>query len=81
MVARANTPLKRILEDEGRTQSWLARRLGVQRQSVGIWVHGIYRPQPETQAAIAALLGRSVEELWPASDQSDDNLNSERLAA
>lgn len=85
MLARTETPLKRILEDEGRTQAWLARRLGVKPQQVGIWVHGIYRPLPETQEAIAAALGRTVEELWPhhtASHQTpDQSIPSTEIAA
>lgn len=64
-----DTELRRILEDEGRSQAWLCRRLGVSRQAVGMWVHGIYTPVPETRAKIAELLGRDAHELWPDLDR------------
>lgn len=63
MLARVETPLKRILESEGRSQSWLARTLGVSRNSVQTWVHGIYLPQEATRDEICRILGRTAEEL------------------
>jgi transcriptional regulator with XRE-family HTH domain len=62
--ARRETPLKRILEDEGRKQAWLARRLGVTRGTVGAWANGIRVPAPEVRARVAELLGREVAEVW-----------------
>lgn len=63
--ARIETPLKRVLEDEGRTQAWIARRLGVSRTQVGFWVHGINIPTEPNRVRIADLLGRTADELWP----------------
>lgn len=65
MQRAPKTRLAQILEDEGRTQSWIARRLGVKRQQVGVWVNGAYEPVPATKAQIADLLGRDIDELWP----------------
>lgn len=72
MLARAQTPLKTILENEGRTQAWLARSLGAKRQQVGLWVHGIYNPAPETRVQIAELLGRDLHELWPEPSEESE---------
>jgi transcriptional regulator with XRE-family HTH domain len=62
------TPLKRILDEEGRRQSWLAQRLGKDGSTVWNWVHGITMPDAETQQAVADLLGRPREQLWPDED-------------
>ena len=80
-MERMDTELRRILEDEGRSQAWLSRRLGVSRQAVGMWVHGIYTPVPETREAIASALRRSVDELWPGhgTASSPDGTNSGAL--
>lgn len=67
------TRLAQILQDEGRTQTWIARRLGVKRQQVGVWVNGAYEPVPATKAQIAELLGRRVDELWPQHAPSSDH--------
>lgn len=67
------TRLAEILENEGRTQSWIARRLGVKRQQVGVWVNGAYEPVPATKKQIADLLGRTVDELWPKHEAGSDH--------
>lgn len=64
-LARVDTPLKRILEEQGRRQDWLAREVGVNITTVWHWVHGINRPSPANQAKIAKALGREVEEVFP----------------
>jgi hypothetical protein len=63
--ARLDTPLKRVLEDQGRRQTWLAERLGTSPRQVWGWVHGIHLPEQATQLAIAELLGQNVGDLWP----------------
>lgn len=65
MLARIDTPLKRIMAEEGRTQAWLARRLNVKPQTVWSWIHGIHEPEQATRETIAEALGRTTEELWP----------------
>lgn len=64
-LARLETPLKRFMEEEGRTQSWLARRLGVRRQQVYQWCNGIHVPSEARQREIAELLRQKVEDLFP----------------
>lgn len=83
-MARADTPLKLILVNEGRSQSWLARQIGARPEQVNRWVHGLHEPAVKTQAAIADALGRSVAELWPvghggASDHTMSESNPSRL--
>lgn len=59
------TPLKRILRDEGRLQSWLAARAGIRQDTLSRIVNG--RDCDEvTQSKIAAALGREVAEIFPA---------------
>lgn len=64
-VARIETPLGRVLKEEGRKITWLAERIGSSKQEVGRWVHGLHVPQEATQDAIANALGRTTDELWP----------------
>jgi hypothetical protein len=69
--ARLNTPLKKVLVCEGRTQAWLARTLDVDARQVWGWVNGLHQPEAAMQHAIASVLGRTVEELWPDADHSE----------
>lgn len=78
MPAREETPLKRLMESEGRSQAWLARRLGVKRQQVGTWIHGIHVPKEATRLEIARMLCAHPDEparvhafareLWPEAE-------------
>jgi transcriptional regulator with XRE-family HTH domain len=67
--ARLNTPLKKVLVHEGRSQAWLARTLGIDARQVWGWVNGLHQPEVAMQEAIASVLGRTVEELWPHADE------------
>lgn len=64
-LARIETPLKRVLDEEGRRQTWLADRLGVDSRQVWNWVHGLHQPEQATRDRIAEILGRTTEELFP----------------
>lgn len=68
--ARLNTPLKQVLAEDGRRQSWLAERLGVDPRQVWGWANGLHVPADETKAAIAAALHRDVESLFPSSPEN-----------
>ncbi len=57
------TPLGRILREEGRRQSWLAERVGVDQATMSRYVHGLHVPD-DKRAAIAEALGREISELW-----------------
>jgi transcriptional regulator with XRE-family HTH domain len=69
MVARIDTRLKQILLAEGRSQSWLARTVGVDRTLVNRYVHGIHLPERATQEAIAHALGRTVSDVFPDTER------------
>lgn len=58
------TPLAKILDAEGRKQSWLSRQTGIDPSRLNHIVHGLHAAQDEAQA-IADALGRQVSELWP----------------
>lgn len=59
------TPLRRIMEDEGRRQSWLARRVGIDQSELSRIVNRGLIPPEQVRCAIAEALGRTVDELWP----------------
>lgn len=69
--ARVETPLKVVLDDQGRRQTWLADQLSaalnknIDSRQVWNWVHGIVVPEHATRAAIARVLGQTPEDLWP----------------
>lgn len=64
------TPLKAVLEEEGRKQSWLSERTGIPQPRLSQIVNGHWNADEPTRAAIAAALGRHVDELWPDADQA-----------
>jgi lambda repressor-like predicted transcriptional regulator len=64
------TALKRVLLAEGRKQSWLAGQAGIREDQLSRIVNGLHC-DPSTREAIAKALGRSVDELWPASIPAD----------
>ncbi len=63
--AKIDTPLKRILQEEGRRQTWLAAQIGVRPDQLNRWVHGLHEPIDATKQAIAEALGRPVDDLFP----------------
>ncbi len=65
-MSSAPTPLKRLLRDEGRKQSWLAERVGIAQPALSRIVNGLHCDR-ETREAIAAALGRPVVDVFPES--------------
>lgn len=61
------TPLKRILVNEGRKQSWLAARTGLHQVTMSRIVNG-WSCDLETQRKIAAVLGRDIADVFPDGD-------------
>lgn len=57
------TKLGLILREEGRKQSWLARRLGVDESVVSRWVHG-HRVPDDMRPLIAEALSRKRSEIF-----------------
>lgn len=60
MTTPNDTPQTRIakrLEEQERSQAWLARKLGVKRQTVGEWVRGDTACPRSRQAQIKLFLG------------------------
>ncbi len=64
--ARIDTPLKRVLDEQGRRQSWLAEQIGSTPQQVNKWVGGLHVPAEATRTAIARALDVPEADLWPA---------------
>ncbi len=67
-MSRKPTPLKRILQDEGRRQAWLAERAGLDQATLSRIVTGRLVPTDREREAIAKALGRDVDELWPEAE-------------
>lgn len=57
------TDLQRILFDEGRRQTWLAKRAGIHPTTLSLIVNGRLHPTHDQAEAIARVLGRTVDEL------------------
>lgn len=61
--------LRRWLEDERRTQEWLADQLGTYQANVSRWIRGGPPPNLATAIAIRRITGISVE-AWTESVES-----------
>lgn len=61
---RPITPLRRVLDQEGRRYSWLAAQIGVDTAQMTRYLNGMYVPE-DRRKAIADVLGRDVAELFP----------------
>ena len=66
-MQRPTTPLKRVLLAEGRKQSWLAEKVGVDQPTLSRIVNGLHA-DASTRQRIADALNRDVAELWPELD-------------
>jgi transcriptional regulator with XRE-family HTH domain len=60
------TTLSRVLEQEGRRQSWLARHAGVHASEISRIVNRGLVPSDAIKGKIAAALDRPVDQLFPA---------------
>lgn len=54
------------MKDEGRSQVWLAGRIGKDQADVSRIVNGRLVPTDIEKAAIAKALGREVDDVWGA---------------
>lgn len=64
-MTQTQTPLKRLLEDEGRKQTWLSERTGIEVSRLSRIVNGLH-PRDDEAQAIATTLRRDVAELFEA---------------
>jgi transcriptional regulator with XRE-family HTH domain len=62
---KSMSPLKQLLHEEGRKQSWLAERTGIDPATINRIVHGL-QPSEAQAVAIATALGVKVAALWPS---------------
>lgn len=60
--------LKQAIKKSGRTQIWLANRLGVDVNTVWRWAAGRAEPDDKTKGELALLLGTSIAYLMGESD-------------
>ena len=59
----SNTPLARLMDDQGRRSLWLAQRVGVSQSLVRWWRRGERSITAKHLSAVAEALGVTVEEL------------------
>ena len=59
----SNTPLARLMDDQGRRSLWLAQRVGVSQSLVRWWRLGERSITAKHLPAVAEALGVTVEEL------------------
>lgn len=67
---RIATPLRKVIDDEGRKQSWLSERAGIDQPTLSRIVNGRLNPTEGEQLAIAAALERPVAELFPIGSEA-----------
>lgn len=61
-----NSPLRNIRRTRTISQADLAKLVGITQETISKAERGILRPSPDVQARIAAILGASREDLFPA---------------
>lgn len=66
------SPLDAAMLEDGRRNDWLADKVDAYPEQVSRWRSGAHEPIKRTQREIARALGRTVDELWPNTDQADD---------
>lgn len=64
-MGRKATPLENFRRARTLTQSQMAQLLGVTQQTYSKYEGGLLTPPEDLQARAAAILGASVEALWP----------------
>ena len=63
MAKKAINRLKVVLAEQGRTNKWLAEKLGKNTTTVSRWCTNEMQPSLETLTEIAEVLGVDVKEL------------------
>lgn len=58
-----HTRLDQILREEGRSQAWLARQVGVTRSRINEYCRGLHVPDGK-RAPIAEALGREIDDVF-----------------
>ncbi|HEY0391015.1 MAG TPA: helix-turn-helix transcriptional regulator [Solirubrobacterales bacterium] len=66
---RPKTRLAKILDTEGRKQSWLAQVTGIDTGMLSRYVNGLHCPD-DKQHLIAETLGRDVSDVFPPKEGS-----------
>lgn len=68
-IARVH-PIVGVLREQGRTQTWLARKIGRSHAYVNRTLNGLHPAIPSFRAACARVLGMSEEDLFHGRDSS-----------
>lgn len=62
---RLETPLRQVLNEQGRKQNWLADQVGCHPSEISDYCRGVHVPAEATRLRIAEVLDRNVDDLWP----------------
>lgn len=65
------TELQRVIHEEGRKQSWLAGKVGIDQAYLSRIVRGLHCPD-DLKRAIADALGRKPADLWPGAEPLEE---------
>lgn len=57
--------IKQLLKKEGRSQKWLADKVGLSKYSIYKYSFGVGIPQPDKAEQMAKILNTTVKELFP----------------
>jgi putative transcriptional regulator len=61
---KVKSRLKEIMKDEGRTQKWLAEKVGVSMTTISSIINEKSIPTLPLAMRIAKILGKSIEDIW-----------------
>jgi len=67
-LSRYTTSLKRVMQEQGRKQKWLAEQLDINRDVLNRIVNGATLPNLRTAQKIAQILNVEINTLWPYGD-------------
>lgn len=68
-MAKHNSPLRNVRRARTLNQTQMATLLGIVQQTYSKYESGILVPAQDVQARIAAILGTSVDALWPTLEE------------
>tara|TARA_Y100001973_G_C5209214_1_gene344236 strand:- start:18706 stop:19005 length:300 start_codon:yes stop_codon:yes gene_type:complete len=63
-IGKVKMNLKKMLEKDQRSGSWLARKLGVSPVAVSYWLKGIHVPRPHQKRKIARVFKCTIDYIF-----------------
>lgn len=73
-IKQAREALKTRTKGRQGSQAWLAAQIGAHVTSISDWERGANQPSPRHLAALAAVLGVSIESLMDSEDDEESEM-------